>query len=586
MRQKVWILLTVCALILFFECTAAMASESGQLNSDISWTLSDAGVLAIQGRGAMPDYSDFNPSPFGSNSKIKSIVFDDRITVIGDRTFMYDANLTSVTLPAGLDTIGYGAFCATGLTEVFIPAGVTAISETAFCNCTALSDVTIMNSVVEPIGDAFEDCASGMVIHGWAGSPTEDYADAMHITFDPVVSGQCGNNAAWTVDPDTGIVTISGTGDLWDYHDYNPSPFWANPLITSVKIEGHIFAVGDRMFMNAPNLTSVSLPAALTSIGYQAFGNTALTEVFIPAGVTVIGESAFCNCENLVNATVMNAVVEINYNTFGNCASGLVIHGWAGSPTEEYANEEEIAFEAILSGQCGDDAVWTLVPGTGAITISGKGELWDYHDYNPSPFWDNPLITSVEIDNRITAVGDRMFMNASNLTSAFLPTALKSIGFAAFSCTALEKIIIPAKATVIGESAFYKCMSLTDATVMNASALINSNNFETCASGLVIRSLSGSSAEEFAAENSIAFEALDKASRQFIFPNHLTAIGSEAFSKVDAWSVVIPQTVTAITGNPFAGSSVLVVFGYSGTAAETFAGSYGYLFVPLDGTGL
>ena len=42
------------------------------------------------------------------------------------------------------------------------------------------------------------------------------------------------------------------------------------------------------------------------------------------------------------------------------------------------------------------------------------------------------------------------------------------------------------------------------------------------------------------------------------------------------------QTVTVISGNPFAGSSVLVVFGYSGTAA----GQYGYMFVSLNSTGI
>ena len=69
-------------------------------------------------------------------------------------------------------------------------------------------------------------------------------------------------------------------------------------------------------------------------------------------------------------------------------------------------------------------------------------------------------------------------------------------------------------------------------------------------------------------------------------PESLQEIGSEAFTDVKALSVVIPQTVTRISGNPFAGSSVLVVFGYSGTAAETFANQYGYMFVSLNSTGV
>ena len=399
-------------------------------------------------------------------------------------------------------------------------------------------------------------------------------------------SGRCGNNATWTFDSQTGALTISGSGAIWDYNDDNPSPFWHNPSIRSVVIGDHIDTVGDRMFARSENLVSVILPAGLETIGYGAFCGTGLTEITIPAGVTVIGESAFYDCANLTRVTVMNPIVEIYEETFDHCASGLVISGWAGSLTEKYAEDNRIVFVPLTSGQCGDRATWTFDPQTGAMTISGSGAMWDYYDYNPSPFWHNPFIRSVVIDRRIDSVGDRMFTQSANLANVTLPAGLETIGYGTFCGTGLTEIFIPAGVTVIGESAFYGCGNLTRAVIMNSAVEIYVDTFGDCASGLVLYGWAGSPADEYACDNHIAFMALDAPDHQFVFPESLEEIGSQAFTDVSALSVVIPQTVTRISGNPFAGSSVLVVFGYSGTAAETFAGQYGYMFVSLNSTGI
>ena len=65
-------------------------------------------------------------------------------------------------------------------------------------------------------------------------------------------------------------------------------------------------------------------------------------------------------------------------------------------------------------------------------------------------------------------------------------------------------------------------------------------------------------------------------------PAYLTEIESEAFANTAAEAVIIPRTVKSIDGNPFAGSSVLYVFGSEGTAAETLANEYEYTFVAAD----
>lgn len=69
----------------------------------------------------------------------------------------------------------------------------------------------------------------------------------------------------------------------------------------------------------------------------------------------------------------------------------------------------------------------------------------------------------------------------------------------------------------------------------------------------------------------------------FILPASLTTIEAEAFSGIAATAVVIPGSVTSITGNPFAGIDTLTIYGYPGSAAETFASLIpGYTFIPID----
>ena len=38
-------------------------------------------------------------------------------------------------------------------------------------------------------------------------------------------SGQCGDNLYWSFDEDTGTLTITGSGDMWNYDSYNDTPW-------------------------------------------------------------------------------------------------------------------------------------------------------------------------------------------------------------------------------------------------------------------------------------------------------------------------------------------------------------------------
>ena len=65
-------------------------------------------------------------------------------------------------------------------------------------------------------------------------------------------------------------------------------------------------------------------------------------------------------------------------------------------------------------------------------------------------------------------------------------------------------------------------------------------------------------------------------------PAILSRIESEAFAGISAQAVIVPGTVTDIAYDAFSLSGVRYIYGFPETAAEHFADTYGYTFVPID----
>lgn len=92
-------------------------------------------------------------------------------------------------------------------------------------------------------------------------------------------SGQCGKTKAdtleWAFNKSTGVLTISGAGDMADYSSKTGVAPWKvfADKITEVKIGNQVTGIGTIAFAGLENLTKVNIPASITRFGSYIFNN-------------------------------------------------------------------------------------------------------------------------------------------------------------------------------------------------------------------------------------------------------------------------------------------------------------------------
>ena len=121
------------------------------------------------------------------------------------------------------------------------------------------------------------------------------------------------------------------------------SAFEACRFLSSITIPASVTEIGKNAFYNCydssnkTGLTEVTFAegSKLETIGESAFNGSGISSVTIPASVTSIGQKAFAYCKNLksvtVNWTAEDKIVQINSNVFSNCPEGWTLIVPAGT---------------------------------------------------------------------------------------------------------------------------------------------------------------------------------------------------------------------------------------------------------------
>jgi hypothetical protein len=364
-----------------------------------------------------------------------------------------------------------------------------------------------------------------------------------------VQTGKCGDNVTYSLDTETGVLTISGTGKMTAFSRFDDSPFYQNSNIKSVIIGNGVTSIGDYVFEGCENLTSVTIPNTVISIGDDAFDCcTSLTNVTIPDRVTSIGNEAFYYCKSLTSVTIPDSVTSIGSYAFCGCKS-LTSVSIGNGVTNIYS--------------------FAFVDCTSLTSVTIPDSVTSIGDY---AFDGCTSLAGVTVGNGVTSIGSGAFIGCESLTSVTIPDSVTSIGSYAFDgCTSLTSITIPDSVTSIGDRAFYNCTSLTSVTIPNSVTSIRDSTFKNCTS-LTSVTIPDSVTS---IDNYAFYSCWDLTS--VTIPDSVTNIGDDAFGNCTSLtSVTIPDSVTNIGDDAFKGcmslTSVTIPDSVTSIGYATFEG--------------
>ena len=445
--------------------------ESGSdsyCGDDLTWSLDENGTLTISGTGDMWDWtmdeSAWPSTPWQATvSRITRIRIEPGVTGIGNAAFYGCQNATDISIADTVKRIGSEAFsCCSGLLSLTIPEGVTSIGDSAFDYCYGLQSIWLPVSLSQVGSRLLVNCPSltdisyGGTMAEWESLSVDYDRDTATVHCSdgdlyPTEPSYCGDDLTWSLD-ENGTLTISGTGDMWDWtmdESAWPSTPWQATVsrITRIRIEPGVTGIGNAAFYGCQNATDISIADTVKRIGSEAFSCcSGLLSLTIPEGVTSIGDSAFCNCFSLESVTIPASVTSIGEIAFAGCSSLMSID--VASDNAGYSSADGVLFNKDMSailmypgGKSGDYSIPESVTEIGEGAFARCGNL-----------------TNVAIPSGVNEIGDTAFYMCRSLTSVTIPSGVTSIGTATFVwCSSLRSITIPAAVNYIGNAAFDHC---------------------------------------------------------------------------------------------------------------------------------
>ena len=356
-----------------------------------------------------------------------------------------------------------------------------------------------------------------------------------------------------------------GTGVYLTYRDTRYDSYSGDVVIPSqVTYDGEtlpVRGIGRGSFRNCERLTSVTLPSTITVLEDYAFRNcTRLARVNLPEGLTSIGAQAFANCMNLERVELPSSLTSIGNKAFQDCFALThveipTLESWLQIAfVDHYGNPLSYAHRLFVAGEEVHDLVIPAsvgkVPRYAFIECEGLTSLTLEEGVTAvgvASFSYCTGLKSLSLPSSLSTIDDQVFFGCTGLKEVVLPDSLTALNYAAFaSCSGLRSINIPEGLTIIDDYVFHDCVSLSSISFPASMEAIGYGAFNGC-SGLNEVVMSPGIKQIGA----IAFSGCD-ALQNLVLSDSLTTIGDEAFSECFALTdVVIPDKVTAIGEKSF-----------------------------------
>lgn len=198
---------------------------------------------------------------------------------------------------------------AENVSVVVLQPGVTAIEANVFAGCDNITKVYFLGSDEE--WDALA-----------AASDAEGNEAFFSAQFCSGTHGSCGDNVTWTLDLSTGVMTFSGTGDMYNYSSSTTPWRYSRDYIKKAVVEEGVTSIGDCVLTRWLQLEEVELAGSIRILGTNCFqGCLALTEIVLPEGLEIIGSKAFNGATGLETITLPESLTVIDMKAFDNAIS-------------------------------------------------------------------------------------------------------------------------------------------------------------------------------------------------------------------------------------------------------------------------
>lgn len=460
-----------------FSTKASAINSTGSLGDNVTYSFDSAtGVLTVSGIGDMHDFNWTTAKFEDIKNDVKSIIISEGVTSIGEFAFAYcTSNVENISIAKSVTKIGRAAFMSCQkLTSLVIPEGVTSIGTNAFRDCYNIESLTLYANLTSIADSAFGMDAAEELFKlesiYYCGTAEQYTAlnigtnnkfitrDAVTVYYCP--TGKLGDNVTYTLNPVTGVLTVSGTGatDNYSVNDtYGDSPLYGNKDIKKIVIESAVTNIGNSVFA-ACGVEEVTFSDTVKTIGWSVFHDcTALKQVNLSASVNSIDANAFYGCPTLEKFIVPD-------------------------DSETYKSVDGILFTK-------DGKTLYKYPGGKAGTAyTVPVSVEKVYD---GAFRDSKKLVSIDFENDDTAIGQRAFACCTALKNISLPKNITSLEEGLFyECSSLKDIAIPGSVTEIKQQAFSEASSLEFIVIPNGVSEICRSTFLNCTSlkGVVIPS--------------------------------------------------------------------------------------------------
>lgn len=156
------------------EAVEAGVIEAGEHGDNLKWSLSELGVLKIEGTGEMEETNSYSYPWMEYSDSVKKVVICEGVESISDNAFRDMFNVEEFKFPSTLKRIGTSAFAFCKAVRYFeLPKEMTEIEDWAF-DYTSYEEMALPDTV-ETVGDYAFSAKYGRVFHVSRGSQMDEH---------------------------------------------------------------------------------------------------------------------------------------------------------------------------------------------------------------------------------------------------------------------------------------------------------------------------------------------------------------------------------------------------------------------------